>query len=826
MPKPFYTVPSVAVLREEVERIVTAHQRGDEGVVETLQHLPAFAEKPAAAVHAARVTRPDVRQALASMYVCEDWASLIFSAETLEADNWAQINNRAKFLRDDHAAGKKIAAERLRKAFTQFANLPDAAIFVRKVTLRETRRVIAREYGFEHWAQLERHVQAATEARGFLAAVGALPPAVDALLQAVDAGDANRAAALLGANPCLVHARVSSDINCGDTLLHRADPRATNGRPMTNGHLKVAQLLIDNGIDINAMGGCGDSCFTPPIDASVWIGNKPMVRLLLKNGADPNLRYWDMPYPVHTAANHNGRESFKLLIEAGAHYTLHETIKLGLHKLTRELLLADPASVDKRSRDGMPLCLAASNIRLLRLLLRHGADVNVRDPFGYTPLMRAIEADEAQAVAELLRRDVELDIFGAIGVGDSAAVAKLLRENPNAVQPQHGQLPLIWAVRTGDWALVEQLLANGADVNATQEGGWNANTALTTAMTRKYDDFVQPLIDAGADVNPNTGPWTIPLVGALRWGTHRTVQTLLDAGADPNAQNAGFSTPLDWSAYIGDLRGALQLIDAGANPSALTRALRTAAQNAQAGVFELLAANGGNAAAPHAEGTTLQRAERRGDAVTIALVREWLEIRAMPKTRRERAMKSRATFMRAVLEDDAKTLRRLLRSQPALAQREVVRDHAFHWAAGIRQPHSDRATLPAAVEALVEFGVPWTVWAAAACGRVPELRALLPYEGPEGGAAALHAAAKMDRVDVLTFLLDEGATVDVRQRRGTALHEAVRFISYDAAELLLASGANPNAPDQHGNTPLQLNGAGSRERAALRELLLAHGARR
>ena len=43
MPKPFYAVPSVAVLREEVERIVAAHRRGDEGVVETLRHLPAFA---------------------------------------------------------------------------------------------------------------------------------------------------------------------------------------------------------------------------------------------------------------------------------------------------------------------------------------------------------------------------------------------------------------------------------------------------------------------------------------------------------------------------------------------------------------------------------------------------------------------------------------------------------------------------------------------------------------------------------------------------------------------------------------------------------------
>jgi len=58
----------------------------------------------------------------------------------------------------------------------------------------------------------------------------------------------------------------------------------------------------------------------------------------------------------------------------------------------------------------------------------------------------------------------------------------------------------------GDAAVVELLLAAGADVDAKDEAGW---TALHDAATRGYDDVVELLLVAGADVEAksNTG-WT------------------------------------------------------------------------------------------------------------------------------------------------------------------------------------------------------------------------------------------------------------------------------------------------------------------------------
>ena len=363
-------------------------------------------------------------------------------------------------------------------------------------------------------------------------------------------------------------------------------------------------------------------------------------------------------------------------------------------------------------------------------------------------------------------------------------------------------------------------------MNETQPASWNQNSPLTTAIATQNDPLIPRLIDAGANVNPDVdNRWLVPLTCALRWGTHRSVQVLLYAGADPNAHPADGLALLSWPAFIGDLRGARQMLDGGADAAAQARAVIVAAQHAQPGIIELLAANGADVAMPHVEGTALERAERRGDADTIALLREWQDIRAGSANERDHAENARAALLRAVLDDDAATLRRLLREQPALAQLPVVRSHLFHYASGLRQTHADRAPLAAAVEVLAEFGVPWTVAAAAACGPIAVLERLLADAGADALRDGLHAAAKMDRVDALRFLLDAGAAIDAKHTWGTALHQAVTFKSFAAVDFLLANGANPNATDQGGATPLARNGL-NRDRVRIRDALLAHGARK
>ena len=60
----------------------------------------------------------------------------------------------------------------------------------------------------------------------------------------------------------------------------------------------------------------------------------------------------------------------------------------------------------------------------------------------------------------------------------------------------------------------------------------------------------------------------------------------------------------------------------------------------------------------------------------------------------------------------------------------------------------------------------------------------------------LHEAVRYDHRGFLSFFLERGVPVDAKNASGaTALHDAVRLGRLDAARLLLAKKADPNAVD-------------------------------
>jgi ankyrin repeat protein len=104
------------------------------------------------------------------------------------------------------------------------------------------------------------------------------------------------------------------------------------------------------------------------------------------------------------------------------------------------------------------------------------------------------------------------------------------------------------AVAAGNIEAVKQHLADGADVNATDEVGW---TPLHRAVIGSHTDHTETaefLIASGADVNArNAIGWTPLFYAAAKTGSgHKEIGELLIASdADVNALSVNGKTPLD-----------------------------------------------------------------------------------------------------------------------------------------------------------------------------------------------------------------------------------------------------------------------------------------
>lgn len=106
------------------------------------------------------------------------------------------------------------------------------------------------------------------------------------------------------------------------------------------------------------------------------------------------------------------------------------------------------------------------------------------------------------------------------------------------------------AAAKGDLALVNTLLAAGADPNAPGE---DQCTPLHSAVAFGHRAIVNALLAKGADPNARGADQRRPLHSAVVFGCSAIVNTLLDKGADANLRDRDGMPPLEWAANCGHL---------------------------------------------------------------------------------------------------------------------------------------------------------------------------------------------------------------------------------------------------------------------------------
>ena len=126
-----------------------------------------------------------------------------------------------------------------------------------------------------------------------------------------------------------------------------------------------------------------------------------------------------------------------------------------------------------------------------------------------------------------------------------------------------GYTPLMNAVIARDQAQVEELLLDGANVNAV---GRKSRTALLLAICKDNADLVSLLLDFGADTEATDMRGITALIRASRTGDLSVVRVLLERGACSNAVSHWGSTALDYAILDNHLDIAKLLLEWGARP--------------------------------------------------------------------------------------------------------------------------------------------------------------------------------------------------------------------------------------------------------------------
>jgi ankyrin repeat protein len=436
-----------------------------------------------------------------------------------------------------------------------------------------------------------------------LAAAQAAPAVVDAAKN----GDLKAVRALL---------RQTEDVNAtqpdGMTALHWAVQRndlemvnallaagadvqvanRTGAKPLylaaVNGNAEVLARLLSAGEDANAILTTeGESVLM----LTAYTGNTAAVKLLLDRGADVNAQQFRGQTALMWAAAEGHADVVKLLIDRGADPSLSSAASTrperrppgGMTALlfaarqgklgAARALLDGGADVNQAGADNTsPLLIAIVNghYELSSLLLERGANPNIVDTNGRSPLYAAVDLRNvqwSQGPAPELPQKTHLAMINSLlaaGADPSLTMTAKVKHRGSFDMrwtDLKGGTSFLRAAWNGDIEVMRLLLERGADPKVMTDKNETALLLLAGAgwplgqghirseeeITAALDLLVE---DLGMDVNAATSEGITPLICAVFKGDNHVVQYLVDHGAKLDVKDNAGRTVLTWAQGI------------------------------------------------------------------------------------------------------------------------------------------------------------------------------------------------------------------------------------------------------------------------------------
>ena len=190
------------------------------------------------------------------------------------------------------------------------------------------------------------------------------------------------------------------------------------------------------------------------------------------------------------------------------------------HKEMARILIGNGAELnvaDKRGETPLHWAAQGGHKEVGRLLIENRADVNVADEYGRTPLHEAIKNDKKEVARLLIESGAEVNMAD-----------------------KDGETPLHKGAIRGHQEVAQFLIENGADVNVADEDG---ETPLHWAADKAHKKVALLLIENGADVNVVDKLGITPLHWAAKRGHKEVAQLLIENGADKYMADNERNTP-------------------------------------------------------------------------------------------------------------------------------------------------------------------------------------------------------------------------------------------------------------------------------------------
>ncbi|XP_076288512.1 transient receptor potential cation channel subfamily A member 1-like [Lasioglossum baleicum] len=284
-----------------------------------------------------------------------------------------------------------------------------------------------------------------------------------------------------------------------------------------NGSLKIVEDQLKYGADVNILNSSRFGRDLTPLHSAVKGKQMEMAKLLIKYGANVNVKDGKGRTPIVYAIENRDTEMTKLLLTNGADIKEDPSLLCtaagnGSLKIVQDLLkYGADVNMLNSSRFGSDLtplhsAVKTYQVEVAKLLINHGANVNVKDSEGRTSIFYAIQYRDTKFTKLLLTNGADI------------------KEDPSL---------LCTAVENGSLKIVEDLLTYGADVNMSDSSrSGESLTPLHSAVKKYQVEVAKLLINYGANVNVKDSQGKTPIVYAIEKRDTIMTELLLINGAD------------------------------------------------------------------------------------------------------------------------------------------------------------------------------------------------------------------------------------------------------------------------------------------------------